>query len=435
MADLRRPSLVSRVSFEPLNTLEQNGAPLSRDGSGVSVESGGAEYETWREEHPCALHSFDQIVAQAAGKLVAVFLDYDGTLTPIVSNPDLALMSEQARDAVRRVAQLFPTAIISGRGREKVQQFVRLAELYYAGSHGMDIVGPQVEGAPHADLAFQPAAQYGPLMDQVYSELSAGVANIAGSSIEHNKFCVSAHFRNCAPDDYPAVVDVVDTVAAAHPELRVTRGRKVLEVRPQVDWDKGTALAHLLQMLGLADPAQVFCLYVGDDRTDEDAFKVLAERGLGAGILVSSKPKPTEAFWTLRDPTDVAAFLNRLVAWGQTAANRWHTVGSCAGWAICPSLRRQHRGGNGGGLAGPATAATAPACNGSAPGSGSIPSLTAASVAAAYVKDGYLSASGQPQQQQLFSAAGKAAAAAQPGTAAAALQRPKPPLPPKPPQQ
>ena len=266
-----------------------------------------------------------------------------------MSNPDLALMSEQAREAVRRVAQLFPTAVISGRGREKVQQFVRLGELYYAGSHGMDIVGPAAEGAPHADLAFQPAAQYAPLMDGVYCQLCAGVAPIPGSSVEHNKFCVSVHFRNCAPEDYPAgecglgvgvgvgvgsggggmplvcgggvlwrvgggvwgvrhgakkksaahaqavargrraspaptchppsappppaVVAVVDGVAAVHPELRVTRGRKVLEVRPQVDWDKGTALAHLLEMLGLADPAAVFCLYIGDDRTDEDAFK------------------------------------------------------------------------------------------------------------------------------------------------------------------
>jgi hypothetical protein len=157
-----------------------------------------------QEEHPCALLNFSQIAAQAAGKLVAVFLDYDGTLTPIVSNPDQALMSEHAREAVRRVAQLFPTAVISGRGREKVQQFVRLEELYYAGSHGMDIVGPQVEGGPHADLAFQPAAQYAPLMDGVYSELLEGVSSIVGSSVEHNKFCVSVHFRNCAPEDYPA---------------------------------------------------------------------------------------------------------------------------------------------------------------------------------------------------------------------------------------
>lgn len=69
---------MSRVSFEPLSVLEHNGYALSRDGSGVSVDSGGVEYESWREQHPCALHSFDRIAAQAAGKLVTVFLDYDG---------------------------------------------------------------------------------------------------------------------------------------------------------------------------------------------------------------------------------------------------------------------------------------------------------------------------------------------------------------------
>jgi trehalose-6-phosphatase len=273
----------------------------------------------------------------------------------------MALMSEAAREAVRRVAQLFPTAVISGRGREKVQQFVRLRELYYAGSHGMDIVGPSVHstadgddgsdgGAAASALAFQPAAAYAPLVDAVHGELEAGVAAIPGAAVEHNKFCVSVHFRNCAPEHYPAgrrlgaaggggdaparchaatpmspqregqlwvlpppagwhppgplrpspppthpshdarappanpsllpptpplppaVVGVVEGVAAAHPELRITRGRKVLEVRPQVDWDKGAALTHLLAMLGLDDPDSVYCLYLGDDRTDEDAF-------------------------------------------------------------------------------------------------------------------------------------------------------------------
>lgn len=411
---LRQAALVSRVSFEPLSeaAIMANGG-LSRDGSGMSYESL-SEYEAWREEHPCALHNFDQVAAHAAGKLVAVFLDYDGTLTPIVSNPDLALMSEHARESVRRVAQLFPTAIISGRGREKVQQFVRLDELYYAGSHGMDIVGPQVDGAPHADLCFQPAAQFAPLMDSVHDELEAGVASIAGSSVEHNKFCVSVHFRNCSPEDYPAVVGAVDAVVAAHPELRITRGRKVLEVRPQVDWDKGTALAHLLEVLGLADPQAVFCIYIGDDRTDEDAFKVLAMEGLGGGILVSTKQKPTAGLWTLRDPTEVAAFLNRLVAWGQTDANRWHTVGSCTGWAMCPSVRRNS----------PKVAGAGPGIHSSGAAGSSIPSFNAASAAAAFAKDGYF---GQP-------ATAAAAAAGKPAqsTAAAALQRPKPPLPPKP---
>ncbi|KAI3424243.1 hypothetical protein D9Q98_009599 [Chlorella vulgaris] len=433
----RQPSLISRVSFEPLSdfALLPGNATLSRDGSGVSVDSAG-EFEFWREEHPCALLNFSQIAAQAAGKLVAVFLDYDGTLTPIVSNPDQALMSEHAREAVRRVAQLFPTAVISGRGREKVQQFVRLEELYYAGSHGMDIVGPQVEGGPHADLAFQPAAQYAPLMDGVYAELLEGVSSIVGSSVEHNKFCVSVHFRNCAPEDYPAVVGVVDAVSAAHPELRVTRGRKVLEVRPQVDWDKGTALAHLLEMLGLADPSQVYCIYIGDDRTDEDAFQVLADKQLGGGILVSTKAKPTAGLWTLRDPAEVAAFLNRLVAWGRTDANRWHTVGSCTGWAICPSARHRRGSsdastGSGGSGSGGSGSAAAAFCIGSSGGcGGGIPSYNSpATMASALSKDGFF---GQTwlQQQQLVAAARNVAEPSERVTAANSLQRP--PLPPKP---
>lgn len=95
-------------------------------------------------EHPCILASFDRFLSLASGKRLVVFLDYDGTLTPIVSDPDLALISESMRGTVKRVAQTFPTAIISGRGRKKVESFVQLDELFYAGSHGLDIKGPVV---------------------------------------------------------------------------------------------------------------------------------------------------------------------------------------------------------------------------------------------------------------------------------------------------
>lgn len=272
-------------------------------------------------EHPCLLDNFEELEAAAAGKLVAVFLDYDGTLTPIVNNPDAAYMSEHMRNAVRLVATLFPTAIISGRGREKVEQFVQLKELFYAGSHGMDIAGPRTgsncNNADDPELTFQPAARFEPLMCQVGQELSEAIADIPGSTVENNKYCVSVHFRNCAPESYDAVVKAVEGVAARHDVLHITRGRKVLEVRPHVDWNKGSALLHLLGMLGVAT-TDVFCLYIGDDRTDEDAFKVLREDGIGAGILVSTRAKPTSGRWTLRDPAQVAAFLNRLVSWGRT---------------------------------------------------------------------------------------------------------------------
>jgi trehalose 6-phosphate phosphatase len=272
---------------------------------------------------------------------VAVFLDYDGTLTPIVSNPDAAVMSDDMRDVVRRLARLFPTAIVSGRGREKVEQFVQLQELYYAGSHGMDIVGPR--GASSAGgygegLAFQPAAQYEPLMQAVCRELGAAVAPIPGAAVENNKFCLSVHYRNVDPQAHRAVAAAVEEVVARHGVLRITRGRKVLEVRPQVDWDKGAALVHLLGMLGLG-AGEVFCLYLGDDRTDEDAFTVLADRGLGGGVLVSTRAKPTRGRWTLRDPEEVADFLGRLVAWGESG-ERWGAGGGGegSGGSVEPAL-------------------------------------------------------------------------------------------------
>lgn len=254
-------------------------------------------------------------------------------------------MSEYMREAVRRVARLFPTAIISGRGREKVEQFVQLKELFYAGSHGMDIAAPKiaVNGVAEDGDTFQPAAQYEPLMKLLWDELWDAVRPVPGATVENNKFCVSVHFRNCAPDDYDKVMDAVDDVMTRHQDLHVTRGRKVLEVRPKLDWNKGSALLHLVNMLGL-DTSDVYCLYIGDDRTDEDAFQVLSETGTGSGILVSTKRKDTAGKWTLKDPTEVAAFLYRLVAWGHTSSNKWHQKGTCNGW--CLISETQHGGGD-----------------------------------------------------------------------------------------
>ncbi|MBA0607799.1 hypothetical protein Godav_020063, partial [Gossypium davidsonii] len=92
--------------------------------------------------HPSALSMLEQIVGASKGKQIVMFLDYDGTLSPIVEDPDQAFMSTEMRAAVRDVARYFPTAIVTGRCRDKVYSFVKLPGLYYAGSHGMDIKGP-----------------------------------------------------------------------------------------------------------------------------------------------------------------------------------------------------------------------------------------------------------------------------------------------------
>ncbi|KAK9672764.1 hypothetical protein RND81_12G122900 [Saponaria officinalis] len=298
-------------------------------------------YRTWMLNYPSALTSFDQITQFAKGKKVALFLDYDGTLSPIVDNPEFAFMSEDMRSAVKDVAKYFPTAIISGRSRDKVYEFVGLTELYYAGSHGMDIMSPvkasAVNGHPNCvkgsafnghpncikltdkqgkeAVLFQPASEFLPMIDEVLTSLIENTKDIKGATVENNKFCVSVHYRNVDEKDWKTVGQRVDDVLKEYPRLRLSHGRKVLEVRPVIDWNKGKAVEFLLDSLGLSDTDDVLPIYVGDDRTDEDAFKVLREGNKGFGILVSSVPKESHAFYSLKDPSEVMKFLQALVTW------------------------------------------------------------------------------------------------------------------------
>ncbi|XP_072983861.1 trehalose-phosphate phosphatase A-like [Typha latifolia] len=282
----------------------------------------GHVYRTWMMKYPSALTSFEQITAYAKGKKIALFLDYDGTLSPIVDNPDDAFMSNAMRAAVQNVAKYFPTAIISGRSRDKVFQFVKLTELFYAGSHGMDIMGPVRKSCIRSPNKqgkevnlFQPASEFLPMIEEVFNSLVKNTKGIEGVNVENNKFCVSVHYRNVDDKNWALVAHTVDDVLKAYPRLRLTHGRKVFEVRPVIDWNKGKAVEFLLESLGLSNCHDVLPIYVGDDRTDEDAFKVLREGNRGYGILVSSIPKETDAFFSLRDPSEVMNFLKSLVRW------------------------------------------------------------------------------------------------------------------------
>ncbi|XP_061369013.1 trehalose-phosphate phosphatase A-like [Gastrolobium bilobum] len=287
-------------------------------------------YFNWLLKYPSALMSFEQIMNYAKGKKIALFLDYDGTLSPIVDNPDCAFMSDNMRAAVKKVAEYFPTAIISGRSRDKVSEFVGLTELYYAGSHGMDIIGPVRQSVSdnhpnsiirHTDKQgkevnlFQPAAEFLPMIDEVLKCLVEITKDIKGAKVENNKFCVSVHYRNVDEKSWDMVGQCVHDVLKGYPRLRLTHGRKVLEVRPVINWDKGKAVTFLLESLGLSNSDDVLPIYIGDDRTDEDAFKVLREGNKGYGILVSSAPKESNAIYSLRDPSEVLEFLKSLVMW------------------------------------------------------------------------------------------------------------------------
>ncbi|XP_074281711.1 putative trehalose-phosphate phosphatase D [Silene latifolia] len=279
-----------------------------------------ANYEEWLVDHPSAMKSFEEIMSIAEGKKIVVFLDYDGTLSPIVEDPELAFMSDTMRSAVREVASYFPTAIISGRSRNKVYDFVQLDNVYYAGSHGMDIMTRRQKSGDRKGneaIIFQPAKEFLPEIQKIYKELEEEVKEIEGVTVEDNRFCISVHFRRANEKDYPLVEERVEVVLARHSRFRLTRGRKVLEIRPCISWNKGNAVEYLLETLGLSESNDVVPIYIGDDTTDEDAFKVIHNRGHGFPILVSKKPKETKASYSLHDPSQVLLFLVRLARWGR----------------------------------------------------------------------------------------------------------------------
>ncbi|EEF48480.1 probable trehalose-phosphate phosphatase D [Ricinus communis] len=322
---LPAPKLANKMETRVTGVRTSTWVDSMRDSSPTRVKSTASlseieEKSSWIVNHPSALSVFEQIVNASKGKQIVMFLDYDGTLSPIVEDPDRAFMTNEMRDAVRDVARYFPTAIVTGRCRDKVYSFVKLAGLYYAGSHGMDIKGPSKSHKyrkDHQSVLFQPASKFLPMIDEVYKVLMEKTKSIPGAKVENNKFCLSVHFRCVEEQMWAALAEEVRSVLNDYPKLRLTQGRKVLEIRPTIKWDKGKALEFLLESLGYANSTDVLPVYIGDDRSDEDAFKVLRNRGQGLGILVSKFPKETNASYSLQDPAEVKDFLRRLVEWKQ----------------------------------------------------------------------------------------------------------------------
>jgi alpha,alpha-trehalase len=252
---------------------------------------------------PCALRHVDEIL-EGTDRLPALFLDYDGTLTPIVAHPDDAVLSDSMRATLQRLVKHCDLAIISGRDLQDVRRRIGIDGIWYAGSHGFDLAGPEGE-----QVEYEEGADYLPLLDRAERQLREALDDVPGCLVERKRFSIATHYRQVEKARVETVRDAVEQARSAFPGLRLSGGKKIFELQPDIDWNKGKALRWLMRMLEL-DPDDFIPVYLGDDVTDEDAFAALQEDGIG--IFVSREATTTRAHYRLEDTDEVHRFLQRM---------------------------------------------------------------------------------------------------------------------------
>lgn len=257
------------------------------------------------------LDNWDKVKIRLKDEFLFLFLDYDGTLTPIVEKPEKALFP---RDAQGLLSELLKgggltLAVISGRALVDLRNLVGIEDIIYVGNHGFEIEGPKIKFA-------NPLTQkYRMLLEQIKNDLEAKFSSIRGVFVEDKGFTLSLHYRLADEKDIPRIKTVFQE--AVFPNLvkkriKTTSGKMVLEVRPPVQWDKGKVMLWLLarQEFILKNKA-VFPIYIGDDVSDEDAFRVLKGRGLP--IFVGEPPKSHFAQYYLKNVKEVLHFLKLIL--------------------------------------------------------------------------------------------------------------------------
>jgi trehalose 6-phosphate phosphatase len=256
-----------------------------------------------------------------AGRIL-LLLDYDGTLTPIVSRPEQADLSPETRRLLfdLKANTRIVLGVISGRSLADLQERVGVPEIIYGGNHGLEMEGLGESFLHPAAIAQRDA------LSSIGRQLEQELGPYPGIIVENKGLTLSVHYRR-TPEDLIAPVEngfnrvVAPGITAGN--FKITRGKMVLEVRPNLDWDKGKAIARIIEVLSDGKPAEAtnaegttfageLAVYFGDDLTDEAGFNVVQDAG-GIAVLVGPAGQPTQARYRVDSPAQVVEILRALV--------------------------------------------------------------------------------------------------------------------------
>jgi alpha,alpha-trehalase len=248
-----------------------------------------------------------EIRARAAGHHLLVLCDFDGTLCEFDPDPYAVWLPESLRDALTAIAARGDATVglVSGRRLEDIRTRAYLGDAaYYAGFHGLEVQG---EGSTFAHPDSDAVRD---LVHSVAVALTLELRRFGGVFLENKDLSIVIHFRAATTEVQLQVQEIFERYARPHVEagsLQVMNGSCARELMPNIRWNKGTAAAwicdHVQRKHGATWP-----LYIGDDVTDEDAFKFVKERGLG----VAASDRVMGADFKVDGPGGVETLLNAL---------------------------------------------------------------------------------------------------------------------------
>ncbi len=228
-----------------------------------------------------------------------IFLtDFDGTLAPIVDTPDDAAALPGVDETLRALRDSDGTAtgVVSGRALDDLYERVGVEDIGYAGNHGIEL-RYRGEDQIHPD-----ARESMDLIAEVADTLESRLDSVDGCFVENKRVTTTVHYRTVDDEEIPTVKETVGRTVDEQPAgLEITSGKAILEIRPDIDWNKGAAVEWLYDRI-VPDDEEWTTVYVGDDTTDEDAFETLED-----GVSVKVGDEETVADYRIEGPYQARA--------------------------------------------------------------------------------------------------------------------------------